>query len=324
MSDGTTVLLHHSVTGVFGDELGEELHSRLESSLPAEVAIETSNTPTRTERAIGDADAVLTIRDVSGLLDDAPDLRWVQTLNAGVDSYDLDRLDDRNVVVTNGSGVAARPIAEQVLGYAFVFERRIHRGIRQQERNGVWERYAGGELGGKTVGVVGVGAIGTEVAELATALDMEVVGTKRDPDTAPDVVDEVYPPEGLDRVLERADYLVLSCPLVESTRGLIGSRELMAMKSEAVLINVARGGVVDQPALETALQQGRIRGAALDVFEEEPLPADSVLWELSNVVVTPHMAGSTPRYAERIAALFADNYERFAAGKLDELENRVL
>jgi phosphoglycerate dehydrogenase-like enzyme len=193
-----------------------------------------------------------------------------------------------------------------------------------QKERGVWERVTGGgELAGKTVGIVGLGAIGTRVAELAQAYRMTVIGTKRDPATAPDAVDEAFGPAGLGELLDRADYLVLACPLTEETEGLIGSTELRRMDDEAVLVNIARGEVVDQDALVRSLQYHSIRGAGLDVFAEEPLSPDSELWDLSNVVITPHNAGSTPRYAERLAGIFAANYERYQTGGVEALENRV-
>lgn len=321
---GTDVLIHHSVSAVFGTDFRRTLRSRLDAELASRDRLEAATTADESAAAIGAADVVLTIRPVETMLPDGSAPDWIQTLNSGVDSYDLDGLADRDTAVTNAAGVAAKPIAEQVLGYLLVFERRIHTGIRQQERDGVWQRYSAGELGGKTLGIVGVGAIGTRVATLASAFDMAIIGTKRTPETAPDVVDETYPPSGLSELLARSDYLVLACPLVEETRGLIGTKELMSMRSDAVLVNVARGEIVDEPALETALQQGRIRGAALDVFAEEPLPRESLLWELQNVVITPHMAGSTPEYADRIGSLFAENYQRYATGELEKLRNRVV
>ncbi|GAA0549699.1 D-2-hydroxyacid dehydrogenase [Halorubrum ejinorense] len=323
-AEGTDVLLHHSVSAVFGGDFVERLASGVDSALPSTEQVETATTAEESRAAIDDANVVLTIRSISDQLSDGAAPDWIQTLNSGVDSYDLDTLADREVAVTNAAGVAAEPIAEQVLGYLLVFERRIHKGIRQQERDGVWRRYSAGELAGKTLGIVGVGAIGTRVAELASAFDVEVIGTKRTPETAPDAVDEAYPPKELPELLARSDYLVLACPLVEATRGLIGTEELMSMRSDAVLVNVARGEVVEESALETALQQSRIRGAALDVFEKEPLPQESPLWDLSNAVITPHMAGSTPKYADRVGSLFEENYRRYAAGDLEDLRNRIL
>lgn len=322
-ADGVDILVHHSVPGVFGADFGRRLCSRINPVLSADDGIETATTAADSEGAIGGSDVVLTVRPVSEGLPDGAAPDWIQTLNSGVDSYDLDGLAERGTAVTNAAGVAANPIAEQVLGYMLTFERRIHKGIRQQERAGTWRKYSAGELRGKTLGIVGVGAIGTRVAELAAGFDTDVIGTKRTPETAPDVV-EAHPPSWLPELLVRSDYVVLACPLVEETRGLIGREELMTMGSDAVLVNVARGEIVDEPALETALQQGRIRGAALDVFDEEPLPADSPLWDLPNAVVTPHMAGSTPKYADRIGELFVENYQRYTDGELEGLQNRVV
>lgn len=324
MSPQTDVLVHHSVPAVFGTGVARELHERLQEDLPDGTEVGLSTPSHGGDRAVGSAEVVLAMRPVSEGLDEASAPDWLQTLNSGTDAYDLDRLRELGVVVTNAAGVAANPIAEQVLGYMLAFERRIHTGIRQQERRGIWQRYSGGELAGKTVGLVGIGAIGSRVAELASAFGTEVIGTKRTPETAPEVVDEARPPEALAEVLVRADYVVLACPLVEATRGLIGADELAAMGSDAVLVNIARGEVVDEPALETALQERRIRGAALDVFETEPLPQESPFWDLPNAIVTPHMSGSTPRYAERIGDLFVENYRAYAAGDLDGLENRVV
>ncbi|MCU4972572.1 D-2-hydroxyacid dehydrogenase [Halobacteria archaeon AArc-m2/3/4] len=256
-------------------------------------------------------------------LERATDLEWAQATSAGVDHYDLDALSERGIVLTNATGVHAQPIAEQVLGAMLSFEREFLR-ARDQQREGVWLRTEGGELASKTVGVVGLGAIGGRVAELASAIGSRVVGTKRDPSSAPDTADAVYPPDELDEVLRRADYLVLACPLTEETRGLIDGAALETMPDEAVLVNIARGEVADQEALVEGLQQGRIAGAALDVFAEEPLPEESPLWNLPNVLLTPHMAGSTPHYYERIGDIFRENFECFADGDLEGMRNRIV
>jgi phosphoglycerate dehydrogenase-like enzyme len=324
MSNSVGVLVDSSISSVFGSDTSEVIQRELTRLLPSDVAIEAPRTLSESRERIPDAETVLTMRDVSDDLGEDPAVRWIQVGASGVDYWDLDALRGTGVVLTNASGVAANPISEQVLGYMLAFERRIHKGIRQQERDGVWRRYSAGELDGKTVGIIGVGAIGSRVAELASCFGMRVIGTKRTPETAPDTVDEIHPPAALDRVLREADYVVVACPLVDATRGLIGSAELRTMSGDAVLVNVARGEIVDESALTEAIQQRRIRGAALDVFESEPLPSDSVLWDLSDVIVTPHMAASTPRYGERICSLYADNYERYANDETSEMENRVL
>ena len=316
-----TVLVSHTVDAGYWSDV-DDFCTEIEARVP-EVDLRVARTPSETRDLASEADALLATYVSTDLLDAAPGLRWIQALSSGVDFLDLEAIEARGVALTNAAGVHAEPIAEQVLGYLLTFERGIHTGIRQQEE-GVWQRYSGGEIRGKTLGIVGLGAIGSRAAEYAGAFGMTVVGTKRDPETVPEAVDEVYPPDGLFEVLGRSDYVVLSCPLTPETRGLVGREELGAMQGNAVLVNVARGAVVDEDALVYALQQGGIRGAALDVFEEEPLPPESPLWDLPNVVVTPHMAGSTPHKFERIAGIFAANYEAFADGRLEELRNRVV
>lgn len=252
----------------------------------------------------------------------AADLKWVQATSAGIDHYDLDRFRERDVVVTTASGVHAEPIAEQVLGYMLHFERTFHQGVRQQAESR-WERFRGTELAGKTVGIVGTGAIGERVAELSQAFDMTTIGTRNDPTTCPEPISEIFGPDGLHTVLGRSDYVVIACPLTEETHHLVGIKELSSMKPSAVLINVARGAIVNEDHLTTSLHNGGIRGAALDVTETEPLPPSSPLWDLSNTLITPHMAGSTPCYLDRLGDLFLENYGRFTEGSGETLLNRV-
>lgn len=282
-------------------------------------------------RATDYADSVAKVADADilvehGLYDDhlaaADSLRWVQSLSSGANRYNIDQLRERDILLTTASGVHARPIAEQVLTYLLTFERDLLRGLRQQ-RGCEWQRYPAGELGDCTLAVVGVGAIGGCIAELASAIGMEVLGVRNHPDQPHPAVDDMLGPTDHHAALGRADYAVLACPLTEDTRGMIGSEELTSLGNDGVLVNVARGAVVQQDALAEALQTGDLRGAALDVFEEEPLPAESPLWDLSNVVVTPHMAGGTPLFPERCAEIIAENYRHFVAGEYDELRNRV-
>lgn len=315
-----TVLVHTVASSRWIDV--EALAAAVRAELP-ELDLRVARTPAESLEMVADAEVALTASLPGEVLAAGSELRWVQALSAGVDFYDQEALREAGVLLTSAAGVHAEPIAEQVLGYLLVFERGILQGVRQQEA-GRWMRYEGGELRGKTVGIVGVGSVGTRIAELTKALGMTVLGTKRDPSTAPDAVDEVYGPDGLHEVLVRADYAVVACPLTEETRGLLGRDEFGVMDETAVLVNIARGPVVEEDALVEALQQGIVRGAALDVFEAEPLGPDSPLWNLPNVVLTPHMAGSTPHKERRMAQLFASNYEAFRDGEADAMENRVL
>ncbi|WP_458205644.1 D-2-hydroxyacid dehydrogenase [Haladaptatus sp. NG-SE-30] len=313
-----TLLVTHRIAS----ETASDLTACLAADLP-EGSLVHARTPDETFESLPDADGIVTAGLTEEMLETAENLRWVQVLSAGVDRYDLDALRTRDIALTNASGVHAEPIAEQVLWYLLTFERRLHVGVRQQAR-GVWERFEGGELRGKTLGVIGVGAIGTRVAELGAGLGMRVVGTKRDIEDAPAVLDDIYPADEYAEVLQQAEYVVLACPLTDETQGLIGAEEFRLMSSDTVLVNIARGDVIDEEALIRALQYHQIRGAGLDVFSTEPLPADSPLWELSNAVLTPHMAGSTPHKTDRWREIVVENYDALAADDRDEMVNRIV
>ncbi|GAA0283424.1 D-2-hydroxyacid dehydrogenase [Halobacterium noricense] len=318
MSHPKTLLLHEAPHGGDPDSLAAELKEQT-----ADLGLVRAQNYDDALQHIKTADIVITRKLTNELLGQAENLDWIQALNAGVDSYDLDRIGDMNITLTNASGVHANPIAEQVLGYMLMFERNLNQGLEQQRRR-EWNHYGGGELRRQTLGVLGVGKIGSRIAQLGSALDMRVLGTKRDTNEIPDSVDEIFPPQETHTVLGRCDYVVVACPLNESTRGSIGLPEFASMKHDSVVINIGRGAVVDQDDLITAIQKSKIRGAALDVTDPEPLPEDSPLWELSNVIITPHMAGSTPHYWERCAEIFSTNYARYLEQNYEEFINRVL
>lgn len=318
MTDTLRLLIPHHVS----PDRTDDLLDALDGAIPPE-AVVVADTPAESHEHVASVDGIVTYDLDDDLLAAAANLRWIQCLSAGVDHYDLDDLEERGIALTNSSGIHAEPIAEQVLCYLLMFERGIVQGTRQQARN-AWERFEGGELRGKTVGIVGVGAIGTRVAEICSALGTTVLGTKRDTSERPAGVDELFAADDYHELLRRSDYVVLACPLTDETEGLLGGPEFRLMRSDTVLVNVARGGVVDEAALTRALQNRSIRGAALDVFDEEPLPADSPLWDLSNVVVTPHMAGSTPKKPQRWREILTQNYEALAVGDLEAMVNRVV
>ena len=307
------------VTGRMGD--WDDLKAAIEKRLP-DTRVTVARNRAETREHVTSARVLIAIGLSEELLDAAGDLRWIQSLYAGVGGFDVERLRERGIVLTSGAGIHAEAVAETVFGYVLIFERGFLRGLSQQ-RDRTWKRYPTGELVGGTLGIVGLGEIGRRVAELGEAFGMTVIGTKRDPDVAIDPVDEVFGPEELHTVANRSDYVVLACPLTDETRGLFGRDEFVAMRSSAVLINVARGPIVDESALVTALQEGVIRGAALDVTDPEPLPPESPLWTMPEVIVTPHVAGSTDQYWRRGAELFADNYAKFVDGRIDEMRNRV-
>ena len=243
----------------------------------------------------------------------APRLRWVQLLGAGVDQ--VPEIGDNRVVVTNASGIHAVPISEYVLGVMLALAKRLPFAFDNQ-RQRKWQRFGftPSELESKTLGVVGLGHIGGAVARLGHAFGMRVVATKRTPGTEQQV-DELLPPHRLHDLLAQCDFVVLAVPLTHETRHMIDEQALRSMKPGAFLVNIARGGVVDEQALVRALREKWIAGAALDVVENEPLPEDSPLWSFDNVIITPHMAGGSDRYIERAVALFVDNLERYLAGQ---------
>jgi phosphoglycerate dehydrogenase-like enzyme len=247
-----------------------------------------------------------------GDLDRMTRLRWVQQAGAGADWLaDAHAFRDSKVALTSASGVTAIPIAEHVLALMLVLSRRIHRFV-QAQRDREWVRRGRlGELEGATVGIVGVGTIGEKTAEKCRGIGMRVLGLRRDVSRASPHVERMFGPAELHALLAESDWVVLTCSLTPATRGLIGEDALSRMKRTAYLINVARGAVVDEAALVRALEEGRIAGAGLDVFETEPLPADSPLWAMRNVVLTPHFAGATPHYGDRLVDIFLDNLARF-------------
>jgi phosphoglycerate dehydrogenase-like enzyme len=253
------------------------------------------------------------------LLPRAHNLRWVQQWGAGVDwLLRYPEAAELDFVLTNASGVHTVPISEHILAFLLAFGRGLHRALRAQLRR-EWFSYEQQtdlfELVGKTMVLAGIGAIGGRTAELATALGMRVLGVRRDPTVGAPGVEAMFGPDQLLDLLPEADFLVLAIPLTHETQGMIGEQELRAMKPTAYIINVGRGGIIQEDVLIQALQEGWIAGAGLDVFETEPLPEDSPLWGMENVILTCHYAGSTPRYDERAMAIFLNNLQRYRSGE---------
>lgn len=250
------------------------------------------------------------------------ELKWVHFPWAGLDGCVPEELAGRDVVITNSAGVFAIPMAEHALALMLAFARGVHlcagRGPGEVwhgegAREGISS--AMHELKGATLGILGYGGIGRATAERAKAFGMRVLALKRRPGETDEWADEVWGTDRLDDLLAQSDYLLVSCALTPETEGMIGARELALMKPDAVLVNVARGSVLDEAALIEALRAGGIRGAGLDVTAEEPLPADSPLWEMGNVVITPHVAGASPETWGRQLALMRENLRRYASGE---------
>ena len=245
----------------------------------------------------------------------APNVRWVQSTSAGIGQF-IKRMnyDKRmpNTVFSTASGVHAKPLAEFCIMSMLMFNKGLLRMLRDQERKH-WERYAGTDLEGRTLAIIGLGKIGNQVACYASALGMRVIGTDAEQVVCP--VAQVYPLNELHAMLKQAEYLVICVPHTPQTEKMIGARELALLPPGAMFINIGRGQVVDEPALIEALRSGHLGFAALDVFAEEPLPPSSPLWEMSNVLVSPHSASTSDRENSRLTDLFCENLRRYLAGE---------
>ncbi len=248
----------------------------------------------------------------------APRLRWVHQWAAGAEwVLEHPQAAARDFILTNTAGIHAIPITEHVLGMMLAFARGLHRAIRAQTRR-AWsypEKDNLFELAGKTLLLVGVGGIGAHLATVATALGMRVVGVRRNPALSAPGVAQMVGPDRLLALLPEADFVVLTVPLTTETGALFGARELRAMRPTAYLINIGRGAVLQETALVQALHAGWLAGAGLDVFETEPLPQESPLWAMDNVIITGHYAGHSPHYDARAFETFLDNLRRYRAGK---------
>jgi len=270
------------------------------------------------DASIDECRAVVTLEHRETFLD----LAWVHSIQAGVDRFPDDRFREAGVVLTNSTGIHGDAIGETVAAYVLALARRLHDHVASQQRR-EWSRPGWDEawtVAGEQACVVGLGGIGRGVVDRLTGLGLDVVGVRNTPVPEPGV-DRVLTPDRFDEAVADARFVVLAVPLTDETRGMVDADALAAMNEEAYLVNVARGGVVDQPALVEALQVGEIAGAALDVFETEPLPESSPLWGMDDVIVSPHYGGFTHEYSDHVATIVRENVERFAAG--DELVNRV-
>jgi glyoxylate/hydroxypyruvate reductase A len=289
-----------------------EVYARLIRIPPGrEVALHVCATEAEAAAVIADAQVVYAWKLPTALYGKASSLQWLQAMGAGVDWALVSEL-PRRVVVTRAPGIFGPWMSEYVLGWCSWVTQRMERyRAAQRERRWIGDVLPG-RLRGKTMTLVGVGDIGREIARVARAVGMHVIGVSRSGQRVP-AVERVYRPGYLARALAAADFVVVVVPLTRQTHGLLDARALAAMRPDAWLINIGRGAVVDEAALVEALQTGRIAGAILDVFPAEPLPAAHPFWSLDNVVVTPHVAG--PSTAEEIAPVFNDNLARWLRGR---------
>jgi len=247
---------------------------------------------------------------------DMPNLKWAQQTGAGANwLLDMPEVAASDMILTNASGVHAIPIAEHILALMFALTRVLHLNMRSQVERRWVRRGRVQELDGATLGLIGVGAIGEKTAEKAKGLNMQVLGLRRNPERGSPFVDRMYGPDGLHDLLAAADWVAVTAALTAETQGMIGPAEFEAMKKTAFIVNIGRGPIIQEKALIRALEEGQIAGAGLDVFEEEPLPETSPLWDMKNVIITPHFAGVTPNYMKRLLNIFTENLRRYQASE---------
>ena len=289
--------------------------------LPPETTIAVGDRAEAFQRAAPDANVVFNWSLSGGLLREVflmcPRVKWVHSRAAGLDNQLFPELVESEVPMTNGTGVFSQSLGEFALASILFFAKDLRRMVKNQEA-GVWEQFDIQEISGQTVGIVGYGDIGRAVATRVRAMGMHVLAMKRhgapiynvDP-----LVNRVYTPAERMEMLSRCDFVVVCLPLTAETRGLIGTAELAAMKPEAVIVNLGRGPTIDEAALVTALSRRQIRGAALDVFDQEPLAAGHPFYTLDNVLLSPHCADHTPDWMEQAMMFFLKQFDRFRKGE---------
>jgi phosphoglycerate dehydrogenase-like enzyme len=289
--------------------------------LPRETSIAVGNSPDAFRRAAPEADVIFSWSIAGPLLREtflmSPRVRWVHSRSAGLDTVLFPELVESDVTLTNGSGVFSDSLGEFVLGAILYFAKDFRRMIRSQQA-GIWDPFDITEISAKTVGIVGYGDIGRAIARRVRPMGMRVLALKRHGAplySADPLVDRIYGPDGCVEMISQCDYVVAAAPLTPETRGMIGAEEIAAMKPEAVVINVGRGPVIDEAALVTALSGKHIKGAALDVFDREPLPQGHPFYHLENVLLSPHCADHTPDWLSQAMQFFIEQYQTYRNGQ---------
>lgn len=317
-TDSDVVVLRKGVHGMSTSEYATALRERL-----PDYEISLATTPAEERELVRNAPVVAGTTIDEALLDRAEELELFACSYAGYGHLPMDTIEEHGVGVTTASGVHGPNIAEDVLGFILTLTRRHHEGWRRKQRR-EWRAYDTRELAGSTVTVVGLGALGSAVVERLEGFDVETIGIRHSPEKGGQT-DEVVGTDELHHVLARTDYLVLTVPLTDETEGMISTEEFTTLPPDAVVVNVARGRVIDTDALVSALRSNAIGGAGLDVTDPEPLPEDHPLWSFENVLITPHNAGNTPKYYERLADIVAENIKRVEeTGEYEGLKNQVL
>jgi phosphoglycerate dehydrogenase-like enzyme len=299
-------------------------HVKALARVPEQVRSIVSNDPEKLQEAAPEADAILyatsNAKLLTGVLPRASKARWIHSMWTGVEGILTPEMLAHPAPLTNGRGVFRWPLADWVTAVMLHFAFDLGRVIRQQQA-GVWEPFVAGRLEGKTLGIIGYGSIGSAVAARAKVFEMKIAALRRRSAASDRLVDQSYSSEQLNELIAASDYLLAVLPLTAETRGMLGAAQIAMMRPGAVFINIGRGPVVDETALIQALESGKIRGAALDVFSVEPLPAGHPFYKMSNVLLSPHTADRVEGFMEPAVEAFLENLRRFLAGQ--PLENLV-
>jgi D-2-hydroxyacid dehydrogenase (NADP+) len=297
-------------------DLPVPLMNKIEGLFP-KLEVKKSCNETELLQLIDDANILLTGFFSREIFLKAKKLKWIQATGAGVDKFLFPEVVKSPIVITNAGDIFATPISEHIILLMLSFCRRMPLFTINQSKK-KWERYGGftngicEELSGKTLGIVGLGKIGSETAKKAKHLGMKILASKKNFNSQKiDYVDKLIPIENLQILLEESDFVIITAPLTKETQGLIGKVQLQYMKKTSYLINVSRGKIINEKELIAALEEHEISGAGLDTFEEEPLPSNSKLWKMKNVIITPHIAGQSNNYLERLTNSFIQNLELF-------------
>ena len=287
-----------------------------------ELNVKLFNNRDEAKAAVADADILFAFGASlkADFFENAPRLKWVHAMGTGVDGIVDSKHIDKNVLVTSTRGIHGTPMSEAAIMFMLTMARNFRRTLEQQAQQ-VWNRFFPQLLSGKTVGILGVGLIAEDLAPRCKALGMTVVGISRSARKPPGF-DRIAPRDNLPAAVADLDFLVILVPYEPETYHIVDERVLAAMKPSAFLVNIARGGVIDEPALIRALNEERIAGAALDAYETEPLPKGHPMWTTKNVIVSPHMTGTWDGYMVACFEQFAQNYQCFVAGQPEKMINR--
>ena len=291
--------------------IGEDLLSLVLSAAPGAAAVVADKD--RLPAALDDADIFYGYHSPEVFVH-APKLKWIQSSAAGLDKMLVPELVNRGLVITNASGIHAAAVAECAWALTLAVGRCLHTCISQQ-RDHVWKWGPLFDMFGGTAGIIGLGGIGRQYARVARAFDMRVIAVDPHVREKPETVAELWPMDRLPELLRQSDVVLVSCPYTPETRYLINRERLALMKPTAIIVNIARGGIIDEAALIDVLKAGKLAGAGLDVTETEPLPPESPLWDAPNLVISPHCGGLSSHRMRKLIEFFCENLRRYQAGQ---------